>query len=138
ASSKQAASTIENATEQALRDALKKREEQAFQSAAESLKQAMQNMPELAELSKQVLVDQTPEGLRIQLVDQEGRSMFDQGSTKPNDRARVLLRAVSKVMGQVHNRITVSGHTSATVGGGKAGDDWTLSAARANAAREVL
>ena len=43
-------------------------------------------MPELAELSKQVLIDQTPEGLRIQLVDQEGRAMFDPGSAKPNDR----------------------------------------------------
>ena len=96
-------------------------------------------MPELAELSKQVIVDVTPEGLRIQLVDQEGRSMFDQGSAKPNDRARLLLRAVSKVIRQMHNRITVSGHTSAVVGlGATGGDDWALSAARANAARSVL
>ena len=95
-------------------------------------------MPELAELSKQVIVDVTPEGLRIQLVDQEGRSMFDQGSAKPNDRARLLLRAVSQVVRQLHNRITVSGHTSAVVGPGAGGDDWALSAARANAARGVL
>ncbi len=137
-SSKQAASTIENASEQALRDALKKREQQSFESAAESLKQAMQNMPELAELSKQILVDQTPEGLRIQLIDQEGRSMFEAGSAKPNDRARVLLRAVSRVINQMPNRLTIAGHTSANVNGGKVATDWGLSSARADAARQVL
>ncbi len=115
-----------------------KAEADEFKSAAESLRQALQDMPELAELSKQVIVDVTPEGLRIQLVDQEGRSMFDQGSAKPNDRARLLLRAVSKVVRQMHNRITVSGHTSAMVGPGAGGDDWALSADRANAARGVL
>ncbi len=116
-----------------------KREADDFQSAAESLRQAMQSLPELAELSKQVLVDQTPEGLRIQLIDQEGRSMFEAGSAKPNDRARLLLRAVSKVIGQLHNRITVAGHTSGTPAGARsAGDDWALSAARANASRAVI
>ena len=115
-----------------------KAEEDEFRSAAESLRQALQDMPELAELSKQLIVDVTPEGLRIQLVDQEGRSMFDQGSAKPNDRARLLLQAVSKVVRQMHNRITVSGHTSAVVGPAAGGDDWALSAARANAARSVL
>ena len=119
-------------------EAAARREAEEFQSAAASLRQAMQDMPELAELSKQVLVDQTPEGLRIQLIDQEGRSMFDPGSAKPNDRARLLLRAVAKVVNQLHNRITVAGHASATVQGQKGGDDWALSAARANASRGVL
>ncbi len=123
----------------ALRAALEKKEADNFQSAAESLRQALQDMPELAELSKQVLVDVTPEGLRIQLVDQEGRSMFDQSSAKPNDRARVLLRAVSKVINQLHNRVTISGFTSATPPGTpRVGDDWALSASRANASRSVL
>ena len=115
-----------------------KKQSDEFQSAAESLRQALQDMPELAELSKQVIVDQTPEGLRIQLIDQEGRSMFDAASARPNDRARLLLRAVSKVVSRLHNRITVAGHTSATPAGMKASDDWALSAARANAARSIL
>jgi chemotaxis protein MotB len=124
--------------QKAIKEAAAKKEADDFQSAAESLRQAMQDMPELAELSKQVLVDQTPEGLRIQLIDQEGRSMFEPASAKPNDRARLLLRAVAKVVNQLHNRITVAGHTSATAPGGKGGDDWALSAARANASRAVL
>ena len=138
ASSKQAAASVEQASEQALRSALAKREEQSFQSAAASLRQAMQNMPELAELSKQILVDQTPEGLRIQLIDQEGRSMFEQGSAKPNDRARVMLRAVARVVNQLPNRLTLAGHTSASIDGKKTASDWTLSAQRADAARQIL
>jgi chemotaxis protein MotB len=127
-----------NASTEALRKELEKREEAAFASAAQSLRQALQDMPELAELSKNIIIDQTPEGLRIQLIDQEGRSMFEQGATKPNPRAALLLRAVAKVINQLPNRVSIYGHTSANVGGGKADGDWTLSAGRAEASRKVL
>ncbi|HEX3919989.1 MAG TPA: flagellar motor protein MotB [Caulobacteraceae bacterium] len=115
-----------------------KSEDAALESAAQSLKQAMQDMPELAELSKQVIVDQTPEGLRIQLVDQEGRSMFKEGSAEPNDRAKVLLQAIAKVINQLPNRITIAGHTSASAYGAKPAGDWALSSARADASRQIL
>jgi chemotaxis protein MotB len=132
------AANLDTATDQALRDALDKRDDAAFQSAAQSLRQAMQDMPELAELSKQILIDQTPEGLRIQLVDQEGRSMFDASSTKPNDRARILLQAVAKIVQRLPNRITISGHTSANANGSKSPGDWQLSSGRADASRQVM
>src|SRR6185437_13533623 len=116
-----------------------KREAAAFASAAESIKQALQEMPELADLSKNIIVDQTPEGLRIQLIDQEGRSMFNQGTAVPNDRAKLLLRAISKVINQLPNRIHIYGHTSANVGSVKKADgDWPLSQARADASRKIL
>lgn len=129
---------LDSASEQALRDALAKKEQDSFASAAQSLRQSLQDMPELAELSKQILIDQTPEGLRIQLVDQEGRSMFKENSREPNDRARVLLRAVAKVINQLPNRVTISGHTSANAFGKKQDGDWALSAQRADASRQVL
>ena len=129
---------LESASEQALRDALAKKEQDSFASAAQSLRQSLQDMPELAELSKQILIDQTPEGLRIQLVDQEGRSMFKENSREPNDRARILLRAVAKVITQLPNRVTISGHTSANAFGKKQDGDWALSAQRADASRQVL
>jgi chemotaxis protein MotB len=131
---------LSGASEAALRDEIAKREAADFQSAAESLRQAMQRMPELAELSKQMIIDQTPEGLRIQLVDQEGRSMFDQNSTRPNARAQVLLRAVASVINRLPNRISITGHTSAVAGSGRASSasDWQLSSARADASRQVL
>ncbi len=114
------------------------RESAAFLSAAQSLRQALQSMPELAELSKNIIIDETPEGLRIQLIDQEGRSMFNQGSAQPNERAKLLLRAISKVINQLPNRISIYGHTSASSGGVKQASDWQLSAARADASRGVL
>ena len=126
------------AASDAMAEAQKRRDDAAFASAAQSLRQALQDMPELAELSKNILVDQTPEGLRIQLIDQEGRSMFNEGSAKPNDRAALLLRAISKVINQLPNRISIYGHTSASPGGAKAESDWTLSAARADASRRIL
>ncbi|WP_293676590.1 flagellar motor protein MotB [uncultured Phenylobacterium sp.] len=113
-------------------------EQAAFSSAAQSLRQALQSMPELAELSKNIIIDETPEGLRIQLVDQEGRSMFNQGQTAPNDRAKILLRAISKIINQLPNRISLYGHTSASANGAKPESDWQLSASRANASRQVL
>jgi chemotaxis protein MotB len=128
----------QSAAAEAMKEATAKREEEAFQSAAQSLRQALQDMPELAELSKNIIVDQTPEGLRIQLVDQEGRSLFNEGQIQPNDRAKLLLRAVSKVIKQLPNRISVSGHTSASLNGAKADTDWSLSAGRADASRRVL
>jgi chemotaxis protein MotB len=131
-------STLSGASEEALRDALAKREEESFQSAAQSLRQALQDMPELTELSKQLLIDQTPEGLRIQLIDQDGRSMFKENSAQPNDRARLLLRAVARVVNQLPNRITISGHTSASAVGARNDKDWPLSAQRADAARQIL
>ncbi|WP_372707981.1 flagellar motor protein MotB [Brevundimonas sp.] len=133
-------STLTAASEEALREEIARREAAQFASAAESLRQAMQSMPELAELSKQLIIDQTPEGLRIQLVDQEGRSMFEPNSTRPNPRAQLLLRAVSKVITQLPNRISVTGHTSAQAGSNRATapTDWTLSSERANASRLVL
>jgi chemotaxis protein MotB len=133
-----AASSLQDASESQLRQALRQREEAAFQSAAQSLRQAMQDMPELAELSRQIIIDQTPEGLRIQLVDQDGRSMFQEGRAQPNDRARVLLRAVARIINQLPNRITISGHTSANSDGGRPASDWSLSAERADASRSIL
>ena len=130
--------SLDSASEEALRDALAKKEQDSFASAAQSLRQSLQDMPELAELSKQIMIDQTPEGLRIQLIDQDGRSMFKENSREPNDRARILLRAVAKVINQLPNRVTISGHTSASALGRKADGDWSLSASRADASRQIL
>ena len=133
-------SDLASASESALRAEIARREAADFASAAESLRQAMQSMPELAELSKQLIIDQTPEGLRIQLVDQEGRSMFENGSARPNPRAQTLLRAVARVINRLPNRITISGHTSSAAGSNRASGagDWPLSANRADVSRQIL
>jgi len=114
-------------------------EEARFAQAEESLRQALQNMPELAELSKNLIMDETPEGLRIQIVDQEGRPMFPPGGTEPYDRTKLLLQAISKVILQLPNRLAISGHTDANPTYRADGTtDWEISAARANASRSIL
>src|ERR1700677_2610753 len=65
--------------------------DKAFALATASLRQALQDMPELAEASKHIMVEETNEGLNIELVDQEGRSMFAEGSKEPYERTRRIL-----------------------------------------------
>lgn len=114
-------------------------DENLFGQAEESLRQAMKDMPELAELSKHILIDQTPEGLRIQIVDQEGRPMFAPGSVEPYRRTRHILEALATIIDQLPNRITISGHTDSAVFYGAEGyTNWELSADRANATRRIL
>jgi chemotaxis protein MotB len=114
-------------------------DEQNFRSAAESLRQAMQDNPELAELSKNVLIDETPEGLRIQIIDQDGRSMFPAGHAEPYERTRLLLEAVGKILLRLPNRISIAGHTDSTPYQGVPGySNWELTADRANAARRII
>tara|TARA_R110002072_G_scaffold131187_1_gene270564 strand:- start:836 stop:1747 length:912 start_codon:yes stop_codon:yes gene_type:complete len=122
----------------AMANAMANRENAEFESAEQSLQQAMQDMPELAELSRHVLIEQTPEGLRIQLVDQEGRSMFRAGAAEPNDRAIVLLRAVAEIARDLPNRLSITGHTDSGPAPSSTYSNWDLSADRANASRRIL
>ena len=115
-----------------------RREGAEFSSAEASLRQALQDLPEFAELSKHLIMDQTPEGLRIQLVDQEGRAMFQGSSAEPLPRTRQLLEAVAKVVDALPNRISISGHTDASLPSAAGYTNWDLSSDRANAARRVL
>jgi chemotaxis protein MotB len=106
-----------------------------FNRAAEAIHQSIQNNPDLANLSKQVIAEVTPKGLRIQLVDQDGRPMFAQGSNELTPYARKLLAAVGGIVATLPNRISIAGHTS---GADSEGDAFKLSSDRANAARAVL
>jgi chemotaxis protein MotB len=124
------------ATEDAEESAAEQRE---FEQAEMSLRQAMQDMPELAELSKQILIDVTPEGLRLQLIDQEGRPMFAAGSADPTDRVKRLLVEVAKVILRLPNRVTIAGHTdNGDFQGPNGYTNWELSSDRANAVRRIL
>ena len=110
-----------------------------FEQAEMSLRQAMQQMPDIAELSRNLMVNETAEGLNIQLVDQEGQAMFQPGTALPLPRTRALLEQVARIVDRLPNRISITGHTDAVNFEGPDGTtNWELSAARANAARAVL
>ena len=108
-----------------------------FAHAAEAIRQAMQDNPDIANLSHQVILENTPQGLRIQLVDQDGRPMFQQGSNQPMPYAKKLLAAVGGIVSQLPNRVSISGHTGGN-DGNATGSAWELSSSRANQARALL
>lgn len=114
------------------------REDTQFDKAEASIRQAIQDLPDIAELSKNVLMEKTPEGLRIQIVDQEGRSMFAPGEARLTERAQRLIAAVSGVVLDMPNRVSISGHTDMSAPPRKGYSNWELSSDRANAARKVL
>jgi chemotaxis protein MotB len=123
------------AVEKMLRD----REEKGFDAAEHALRQAIQDVPELKNLAQNLMIDRTPEGLRIQIVDQDKTSMFPLGSSTMDDAAHRLMRLVAQVVQKLPEKIVITGHTDATpyVGNGAYGN-WELSADRANASRREL
>jgi chemotaxis protein MotB len=113
--------------------------DRAFALAAASLRQAMQDMPELSELSKSITIEETQQGLNIEIADQDGRSMFPEGGKEPYERTRRLLQQLATPLKALPNRISISGHTSASRVVPKPGyGSWELSADRANAVRQIL
>jgi chemotaxis protein MotB len=112
---------------------------QANQSAAASIRQALQNMPEFAEVSRNILIEATKEGVNVSLMDQDGRSMFPEGSVHPYERTRRVLEALTPTLRRLQNRLSVTGHTAAARSGSvRAVDSWSITAGRAIAVREIL
>jgi len=111
----------------------------AFALASASLRQAMQDMPEIAEISKQVMIEETKQGLNIELVDQNGSSMFPEGSKEPFERTRRLVQRLAGSLKAMPYRLSISGHTAASKLPPKPNyGPWDLSADRANAIRKIL
>ncbi|SIR04229.1 MULTISPECIES: flagellar motor protein MotB [unclassified Bosea (in: a-proteobacteria)] len=114
-------------------------DEQANHSAIASIRQALQKMPEIAEMSRNIVIEQTKEGVNVSLVDDSGRSMFPEGSVRPYDRTRAVLEALAPTLRQLPNRLSVTGHTAAPrPGSAAAAEPWSLTTGRALAVREVL
>ncbi len=113
-------------------------ERAAFQAAAEQIKDAVRSDPALADLAKQLAIDMTPEGLRIQIMDEIKLPMFPSGSATPNERARLLMQKVVPVLMRLSQPISIAGHTDAAPYPGRDRTNWELSAERANATRRLL
>jgi chemotaxis protein MotB len=110
-----------------------------FALASASLRQALQDMPELTEISKHIMFEETNQGLNLEIVDQDGRSMFADGSKAPYDRTRRLIEKLAIPLKSTPLRIAIVGHTAA--GFVPVRSDYgafDLSADRANAVRQIL
>jgi chemotaxis protein MotB len=110
-----------------------------FSMASASLRQAMQEMPEISDVSKHIMVEETKQGLNIEIVDQDGRSMFADGSKEPNVRTRKLIEKLAPSLKAMPYRISITGHTASSRVPAAAGyGPWELSTDRANAVRQIL
>ncbi len=114
-------------------------EDRSFALASASLRQAMQEMPEITEVSKNIMFEETKEGLNIEIIDQDGRSMFAEGSKEPNERTRKLVQKMAASLKATPLRLSIAGHTAASRVPARPGyGPWDLSADRANAVRKIL
>ncbi|MEQ1887997.1 MAG: flagellar motor protein MotB [Alphaproteobacteria bacterium] len=131
--------TTATPTEEALNKAIANREMKKFELAEKELKQAISDIPELAQLSGQLIIDHTPEGMRIQLVDEADRPMFKEGTAEPYVRTRAIFKEIAKVINKLPNRIAISGHTDASAFQREDGyGNWELSMDRAMFSRRLL
>ena len=127
--------------------ALKAMREQQAQAEAARLKVLKQKVEEviandsrLAQYKSQIRLDLTAEGLRIQIVDNQNRPMFDSGNAEVKGYIQDILRAIGGVLREVPNKLTIEGHTDAKLfsSGDRGYSNWELSADRANASRREL
>jgi chemotaxis protein MotB len=115
------------------------KEDRKFSLASASLRQAMQEMPEITEASKNIMLEETKQGLNIEIVDQDGRSMFPDGAKEPYERTRKLIQKIAPQLKAMPYRLSIVGHTSSSKVPPKPGyGPWELSADRANAVRQIL
>ncbi|MGE0386238.1 MAG: flagellar motor protein MotB [Gammaproteobacteria bacterium] len=131
--------SLEDIDADSLEEEAKAAEREKLEQLKKTIEEAIAASEQLAQFKDQLLLDITSEGLRVQIVDKEGRPMFDSGSSKLKDYTRDILRMIVTTINDVPNKISLSGHTDRTPFASKDGySNWELSADRANAARREL
>jgi len=127
------------ALEQARREAAVQ-DARKLAALAARISAAISNNPRLRPYSRQIILETTPDGLQIQIVDEQGRPMFASGSAVVQPYMREILREIGAALAEVDNRISLDGHTDQApfVGGAHGYSNWELSADRANASRREL
>lgn len=119
---------------------LRQQEKQRLETLKSRIQAAIDANPMLKQFKKQLLLDITTEGLRIQIVDEQNRPMFATASADLEPYTKDILRAIGQMLNTVPNRISLTGHTDAApyANGGTAYSNWELSCDRANASRREL
>ncbi len=117
-----------------------KRDADVLASLSAKIAAAISSNPKMAEFSSQIRLEITPDGLQIQIVDEQKRPMFDSGSATLKPYMRDILREIGSALLGVDNKISLDGHTDrARYSNANAGySNWELSADRANASRREL
>jgi len=110
-----------------------------FKKIQDSLMNAFEQTPELKQLRNNIIITNTPEGLKIDLVEDEQHTMFVPGTTTLTDTGKLMLKAVAGIILRSQNHVSITGHTeSAPYPPGAAYTNWELSSDRANSARRYM
>ncbi|RTL30138.1 MAG: motility protein MotB [Burkholderiales bacterium] len=131
---------MDKARKKAIRQEQARAEAERLRALKAKVEEVIANDDRLSKFKSQIRLDLTAEGLRIQIVDDQSRPMFDSGSAEVNIYMRDILRAIGHVLEDVPNRLTIEGHTDAKAfsAGERGYSNWELSADRANASRREL
>ncbi|MBW7886905.1 MAG: OmpA family protein [Bacteroidetes bacterium] len=120
-------------------DEMLKRQEKAMQDVAKKILDDVSRIPNLKDLSKQIKIEFTKEGMRIELVESSQAFFFDVGTANLKPEAVDILKAIAENLGNIKNHVVIEGHTDARPYSNTAGyTNFELSADRANSARRIL
>ncbi len=115
-----------------------RREQARFETAREAIFRELERTPDLGALADSLVVESTPEGLRIQMLDRENQPMFPLGTDRLLPQTQALLRVVTQAILPLPNRVSIRGHTDSRPFAGRGYDNWRLSTDRANATRLAM
>lgn len=114
-------------------------ESKSFEELGKKIEELFENDPELQKFKDNIILEETPEGLKIHVVDQDKLSMFESGKYELLSHTKTILSAIAKVAQSVPNNLSISGHTDASqYRAGATYTNWELSADRANSSRRYL
>lgn len=131
--------TAEQVSEAKLKKEMERIEKEQLEQLQTQVQEEINQDPVFQQMKDQILIDLTPLGLRIQIVDKDQRPGFDVGSAHMKPYIEEILKALAPLLDKVQNKISVTGHTDSTsYGAGATYTNWELSADRANSARRAL
>ena len=138
--SKRKGATVSEAKTEQLRREFEKRERASLKELKQNIEKLIEENPTLRQFKNQMLIEVTPEGLRIQIIDEQNRPMFDLSSAELKPYTKIILREIGRALNAVPNKVSFAGHTDAAqfVGGEKGFSNWELSTNRANASRREM
>jgi chemotaxis protein MotB len=128
----------DNLTEEEKQEIAQKQDQKNFEKLEKELEEKLSEDKSLQKLKEQVIFVREKEGLRIEIIDKADFSMFPSGTSLPSGKAEKLMAEISKSLASMPNKIKVRGHTDSVIFNNKGRNNWSLSAERAEAIRQVM
>ena len=129
----------ENLSQAAKQKIVEEADKTSFDKLEKDLNERMMQNPSLEKIQDQVKFVREKEGLRIEIIDKADFSMFALGTTQLQPKAQALILEISKSLADMPNQLSIRGHTdSVGFSNAQGRNNWSLSAERADATRQLL